>query len=87
MSTKMWLLGQGTEAESPVSTKMCVVSSSSPSTKVSMHTQLIDQLEKWNKLHTNGAIDDTEYKELRESILTDIKMCKIDTKITESELT
>ena len=38
-----------------------------------MRTQLIDQLEKWKKLHTDGIIDDTEYKELRESILTDIK--------------
>ena len=62
-----------TEAESQMTTKMCVVSSSSPSTKVSMRTQLIDQLEKWKKLHTDGIIDDAEYKELRESILTDIK--------------
>ena len=62
-----------TEAERQVTTKMRVVSSSSPSTKVSMRTQLIDQLEKWKKLHTDGIIDDAEYKELRESILTDIK--------------
>ena len=63
-----------TEADNQVTTKIRrVVSSSSPSTKVSMRTQLIDQLEKWKKLHTDGIIDDTEYKELRESILTDIK--------------
>ena len=62
-----------TEADKHVTAKVRVVSSSSPSTKVSMRTQLIDQLEKWKKLHTDGIIDDTEYKELRESILTDIK--------------
>ena len=48
-----------TEAENQVTTKICrMVSSSSPSTKVSMRTQLIDQLEKWKKFHTDGIIDD-----------------------------
>lgn len=62
-----------TEDEKQGTTKVRVVSSSSPRSKVSMRTQLIDQLEKWKKLHTDGIIDDSEYKELRESILTDIK--------------
>lgn len=61
------------ERQGTANCKVRVVSTSSPSTKVSMRTQLIDQLEKWNRLHKDGIIDDAEYKELRESILLDIK--------------
>ncbi len=53
--------------------RYAVCPNSSPSTNVFMRTQLRDQLEKWKKLHTDGIIDDNEYKELRESILTDIR--------------
>jgi hypothetical protein len=38
-----------------------------------MRTELIDQLEKWNQLHTSGVIDESEYQELRKTIITDIK--------------
>ena len=41
--------------------------------KVSIRTELIDQFEKWNRLHASGVIDETEYQELRGNILTDIK--------------
>ena len=52
--------------------KMFVVSNS-PGRKVTLRTELIDQLEKWNRLHTAGVIDEDEYQELRKSILADIK--------------
>ena len=53
-------------------TKTRVVSSS-PGRKVSMRTELIDQLEKWNQLRTSGMIDENEYQELRKTIIIDIK--------------
>ena len=35
--------------------------------------QCIDQLDKWSKLMERGVISDTEYEELQEKILKDIK--------------
>ena len=40
----------------------------SPGRKVSIRMELIDQLEKWNQLHTSGVIDENEYQELRKTI-------------------
>ena len=47
--------------------------SNSPGRKVSIRMELIDQLEKWNQLRTSGVIDESEYQELRKTIITDIK--------------
>ena len=40
---------------------------------MSMHTELISQLEKWNQLHTVGVIDESDFQELRKTI-TDIRI-------------
>jgi len=41
----------------------------SPGKKVNMCSELIDQLQKWCKLLETGAISDTQYTELKETIL------------------
>jgi len=41
--------------------------------KVTIHTELIDQLQKWHHLMESGAISESEYKELQQTILCDIK--------------
>lgn len=45
----------------------------SPSKRVGLRTQCIDQLSKWHELLNAGAIDQTQYDELKETILGDIK--------------
>lgn len=45
----------------------------SPIEKVSIRSELLDQLAKWHKLNENGAVTKEEYEELKISILTDIK--------------
>lgn len=47
--------------------------SNSPSKRVGLRTQCIDQLSKWHELLNAGAIDQTQYDELKETILGDIK--------------
>ena len=44
----------------------------SPGKKVNMHTELINQLEKWYQLLETGAISQT-YAELKDTILLDIE--------------
>ena len=41
--------------------------------KVNMCTELINQLEKWYQLLEMGAISQTQYAELKDTILLDIK--------------
>jgi len=45
----------------------------SPGRKVTIRTELIDQLQKWHHLMESGAISESEYKELQQTILCDIK--------------
>lgn len=45
----------------------------SPSKRVGLRTQCIDQLSKWHSLLNTGAIDQAQYDELKEAILGDIK--------------
>jgi hypothetical protein len=47
--------------------------SNSPSKRVGLRNQCIDQLSKWHELLNAGAIDQTQYDELKEIILGDIK--------------
>ena len=48
-------------------------STNSPSKRVGLRTQCIDQLSKWHSLLNTGAIDQAQYDELKEAILGDIK--------------
>ena len=50
------------------------VATGSPSTKrLNRHAQCIDQLSKWHLLLEAGGITQTQYDELKESILDDMK--------------
>ena len=53
--------------------KIPVPAGISPCKRVNMHSELIDQLQKWYKLFETGAISDEQYTELKETILGDIK--------------
>ena len=46
-------------------------------------TDLIGQLEKWNRLHTSGVIDENKCQELRKTIITDIKSWNSVKKVNE----
>ena len=45
----------------------------SPSKKVSVRSELLDQLSKWHTLNQTGVVSDEDYKDLKENILQDIK--------------
>ena len=45
----------------------------SPSKKVSVRSELLDQLTKWHNLSECGVVSHEEYEELRKKILGDIK--------------
>ena len=45
----------------------------SPARKVNMHSELIDQLQKWHQLLDLNVITETEYDELKEKIMLDIQ--------------
>ena len=47
-------------------------SSKSPSKRVGVRTQCIDQLSKWHELLTKGAISQSQYEELKQTILKDM---------------
>lgn len=47
--------------------------SPSKRSKVSVRSELLDQLEKWHKLSEAGVVDDVEYEDLKKNILSDIK--------------
>ena len=49
------------------------LASNSPTKRVDLRMQCIDQLSKWHALLTAGAIDQGQYDELEETILGDIK--------------
>lgn len=49
------------------------VASVSPIKKVSVRSELLDQLGKWHKLNENGVVCNEEYEELKRTILSDIK--------------
>jgi hypothetical protein len=49
------------------------VTSSSTSASVSVRSDLLDQLSKWHKLNADGVVSDSEYEELKKTILSDIK--------------
>lgn len=64
---KPFFRGRKSLAKQPVS------AASPPVNKISMRTELIDQLQKWHQLLELGAISQTQYNELKETILGDIK--------------
>lgn len=45
----------------------------SPTKKVSVRSELLDQLSKWHKLSEAGVVSSSEYDELKQKILSDIK--------------
>ena len=45
----------------------------SPTKKVSVRSELLDQLAKWHKLNETGVVTDGEYEDLKKTILSDIK--------------
>ena len=45
----------------------------SPGKQIHLHTQCMDQLEKWHCLLEKGVISETQYKEFQGNILGDIK--------------
>ena len=58
--------------ETPAPKKVAVDSATSTS-RVSVRSELLDQLSKWHKLNTDGVVSNVEYEELKKTILTDIK--------------
>ena len=51
--------------------KAAVVTDSASSTsRVSVRSELLDQLSKWHKLNMDGVVSDAEYEELKKTILT-----------------
>ena len=44
----------------------------SPSKKVSIRSELLDQLSKWHKLSECRVVSNTEYEDLKKKILSDI---------------
>ena len=50
------------------------VQADSPSKRVGVRTQCIDQLTKWHKLLKNSAISQSQYEELKGTILKDMSM-------------
>ena len=46
---------------------------SSNTSHVSMRSELLDHLSKWHKLNADGVVSDSEYEELKKTILSDIK--------------
>lgn len=45
----------------------------SPSKRITLRSECIDQLDKWHKLMERGAITQEEYKDLQSTIMSDIK--------------
>ena len=45
----------------------------SPGKRITLHSECIDQLDKWHKLKECGVITKEEYDDLQKAILTDIK--------------
>ena len=45
----------------------------SPGKRLNMRSECIDQLEKWHRLMEKGAITSEQYKDIQDSILSDIK--------------
>ena len=45
----------------------------SPVKRISLRSECIDQLDKWSKLMDRGVISSTEYEELQQKIMKDIK--------------
>ena len=40
--------------------------------KVTVRSELLDQLSKWHKLNEDGVVSDIEYEDLKKTILSDI---------------
>ena len=57
----------------PIASTSLSTATNSPSKRVRLRTQCIDQLSKWHSLLNTGAIDQAQYDELKEAILGDIK--------------
>ena len=57
-------------------TSSTVSATNSPTKRVGLRAQCIDQLSKWHALLNAGGIDQAQYDELKESILGDIKNFK-----------
>ena len=65
--------GSSSDSGSTATISSMSTSTNSPSKRVGLRTQYIDQLSKWHSLLNTGAIDQAQYDELKEAILGDIK--------------
>ena len=45
----------------------------SPAKRITLRSECIDQLDKWHKLMEKGAISTEQYKDLQDTIMSDIK--------------
>ena len=45
----------------------------SPGKRISLHSQCMDQIEKWHQLFTKGIISEDQHKELVDKVWNDIK--------------
>ena len=50
-----------------------VSDSMSPGKRIQYRSQCIDQLDKWHVLKTRGVITESQYAEMQDAILSDIK--------------
>ena len=66
-----WFFGKSRKKTLSTATKAVV----SPSKRLGMRSECIDQLDKWHKLVERGATSTEEYRELQATILTDIRSC------------
>ena len=62
-----------TDAQHTKKATMVANVTSSNTSRVSIRSELLDQLSKWHKLNADGVVSDAEYEELKKTILTDIK--------------
>lgn len=53
--------------------KVAIADVATSTSRVSVRSELLDQLSKWHKLSMDGVVSDAEYEELKKTILSDIK--------------
>ena len=66
---------ESSQASPPSKRPSVVLSANSPSRKVSIWSELLEQLAKWHNLSECGVVPSGEYEDLKKKILSDIKSC------------
>ena len=64
---------QNSVSQSPPAKRVPSTTGVSPAKRVSVRSELLDQLAKWHKLNEGGVVSNEEYEELKITILSDIK--------------